>query len=94
MELNRYLVELGRPAEGWVSLTPTAADARAAAAELRAGGVPVRFLRSVFVPEDDAFFFLFEGPSAEAVRRAAERSAVVTGVVEADRLHAEPGKGA
>jgi hypothetical protein len=34
----------------------------------------VRFLRSIFVPEDDACFFLYEGPSAESVRAAAVRA--------------------
>jgi hypothetical protein len=89
MELNRYLVELERPEEGWARLQQTAADARAAAAALRAEGVPVRFLRSVFVPEDDACFLLYEGPSPRAVREAAERSAAaVSRIAGAAKLHA------
>jgi hypothetical protein len=34
----------------------------------------VRFLRSIFVPEDGACFLLYEGPSAESVRAAARRA--------------------
>jgi hypothetical protein len=41
---------------------------------MRREGQQVRFLRSVFVPEDDACFLLYEGPSAESVRAAALRA--------------------
>lgn len=74
MNVSRYLVELRRPDEGWTELRAAADQARRAAAEMRAAGVPVRFLRSVYVPEDDACFFLFEGPSAADVARAADAS--------------------
>ncbi len=36
----------------------------------------MRFVRSVFVPEDEACFYLYEAPSAEAVREAARRAAL------------------
>lgn len=86
MELSRYLVELERPAEGWADLPAATAGARAAAAALRAEGVPVRFLRSVYVPEEETCFFLYEAPSRAAAREAAGRTAVVALVREADRL--------
>ena len=70
--MSRFLVELRRPDEGWGEVRAAADEARRAAAELRAAGVPVRFHRSVYVPEDDACFFLFEGPSAADVARAAD----------------------
>jgi hypothetical protein len=89
VELDHYLVELERPAEGWPRLQQTVADARKAATAMRAEGVPVRFLRSIFVPEDDACFLLYEGPSPKVVRRAAERSAAVSRVSETTRLHDE-----
>lgn len=41
---------------------------------MQAEGVPVRFLRSVFVPEDDICFLLYEAPSADAVRIAVRRA--------------------
>jgi Protein of unknown function (DUF4242) len=43
---------------------------------MRHEGIPVRFVRSVFVPEDEACFYLYEAPSAEVVRQAAWRAAL------------------
>lgn len=86
MELRRYLVELERPAEGWRGLQKAAASARAIATAMREEGVPVRFLRSIFVPEDEACFLLYEAPSGEAAREAAGRTAAVASVREVDRL--------
>lgn len=57
---------------------------------MRREGEHVRFLRSVFVPEDDACFFLYEGASAQAVRDAATRAQLgVLGVDAALRLDQE-----
>jgi len=58
---------------------PTAVDegaerVRAAAERLSLEGTPVVFLRSIFVPEDETCFLLFEANSIEAVRAAAERA--------------------
>ena len=86
--VERYLVELRRPLEGWGDLQAVAARARSAADELRAEGTPVRFLRSVFLPEDDACLFLYEAPSDDAVCEAGKRAALgvvrVTGAVRLD----------
>ena len=41
---------------------------------MRREGEHVRFLRSIFVPEDDACFFLYEGSSAQSVKDAASRA--------------------
>jgi hypothetical protein len=61
-----YLVEIGRPdaASGIGSL---AMRARRLARD-------VRFLRSIYVPEDDRWFLLYEGASAEEVLAAVERA--------------------
>ena len=72
--LARYAVELNRPDGGWTGIEAATARARRAAAEKRTEGTPVRFLRSVFVPEDESCFFLYEGPNADAVRDAAGRA--------------------
>jgi hypothetical protein len=49
---------------------------------MRREGEQVRFLRSVFVPENDTCFFLYEGTSAQSVRAAATRAQL--GVVRVD----------
>jgi hypothetical protein len=53
-----------------------AARARLAAEELTRQGVAVHYLNSIFLPEDETCFFLYEGESAEAVREAARRAAL------------------
>jgi hypothetical protein len=50
--------------------------ARAASAELTREGTPVRFLRSIFVPEDETCLFLFEAESVDVVREVARRAAL------------------
>ena len=50
--------------------------ARAASEQLTREGRPVRLLRTIFVPEDETCFYLFEAVSATAVREAATRAAV------------------
>ena len=71
---TRYTVELRLPQAGWTDVKEAAARAREASAQMRREGERVRFLRSVFVPEDEACFFLYEGPSAQSVRTAARRA--------------------
>lgn len=80
--LARFTVELNRPGGGWSGIEAATARARRAAEEMRAEGTPVRFLRSVFVPEDESCFFLYEGPSAEAVRAAAGRAELTVAHVD------------
>ena len=82
--LGHYLVELHRPATGWHSLQEAAAKARASADGMRAEGTPVRMLRSIFVPEKDCCFLLYEAASADAVREAGRRAALaIEGVATA-----------
>ena len=76
MPLARYTVELSHPAAGWAELQEIVARARQAAVEMRREGEQIRFLRSVFVPEDDACFFLYEGPSARTVQAAVRRARI------------------
>ena len=71
---TRYLVELARPDGGWGELQRVTARARAGAEQLSAEGVQVRFLRSIFVPEDESCFFLYEAASPEAVGEAGRRA--------------------
>jgi hypothetical protein len=73
-ERARYLVEIASPESGWEALRAATARARDAAREMRAEGTAVRFVRSVFAPEDETCFFLYEAPSARAVEQVVERA--------------------
>ncbi|MET0200922.1 MAG: nickel-binding protein [Gaiellaceae bacterium] len=48
--------------------------ARLAAEELALRGTPVRYLSSIFLPEDETCFHLYEASSAEAIREVAQRA--------------------
>ena len=88
MQLARYTVEL----RARTDIREAAARARQATEQLRREGAQIRFLRSIYVPEDDACFFLYEGPSAPAVKAAALRAELgVVRVDEALRIDFEEG---
>jgi uncharacterized protein DUF4242 len=53
------------------SLSEVAFGLRAAAE-----GTSVRYVQSIFIPADETYFHLLEGPSAEAVREVADRAEV------------------
>jgi hypothetical protein len=68
-----HLIELHRPEHGWEELQALSAKARSAAERVNSEETPVRFLRSIFVPDIETCFHLFEGTTAavaEAVTRA------------------------
>lgn len=50
--------------------------ARVVAEQLRREGEPVRYVRSIFVPEDETCFYLFEAPSIDAVFETARRASL------------------
>jgi Protein of unknown function (DUF4242) len=52
------------------------ARARRAAAELRRSGTAVRYVRSIYIPEDETCFLIYEADTLEAVRRAASRASL------------------
>jgi Nickel responsive protein SCO4226-like len=79
--MAEYLVELYVSREDSAAVESGAQRARAAADELTEEGAPVRYLRAIFVPEDETCFFLYEALSAEAVRDAARRAGLLSGRV-------------
>jgi hypothetical protein len=89
----RYTVELRLPRTGWGDLQEAAARARQATEQMRLEGEYVRFLRSIYVPEDDACFFLYEGLSARSVQAAVARAQLgAVRVDEALRLDDDGGQ--
>jgi hypothetical protein len=79
----KYLVQT-RPAAGNAVLAVAAERACAAAEELTREGTPVRYLRSLVVPEFDVCLHLFEAGAAEWVAEATRRAALqVDRIVEA-----------
>jgi hypothetical protein len=48
--------------------------ARSAANELTRGMTPVRFDYSLYIPEDEICFFVFDAPSGREAARAAQRA--------------------
>jgi hypothetical protein len=69
VELYVSRVDAGAVARG-------AERSRRAAAELTREGTPIRYVRSVFVPEDETCFYLYEASCADAVKEAARRAAL------------------
>ena len=66
--MTEYLVELYRERTQVQAAAEDGERARAAAELLAGSGTPVRLIRSIFVPEDETCFLLFDSPSASAVR--------------------------
>ena len=74
--MPRYLAELYLPMAGAGDLEKAAARACTAAEEMSRAGSTVRYLRSIFVPEDETWFLLYEAPSAAAVLEAGARAGI------------------
>jgi hypothetical protein len=74
--MSSYLLETYTPAA--TLLQELEARVRSAAAELSESGTPVRYVRSIFVPEDETCFHLLDGPSRDAVAETAKRAGIST----------------
>ena len=70
------MVERYLPGVTAAQLDEAGARLAAAARELAADGVGVRYLGSTFVPEEESCFSRFEGADGDAVRSACERAGV------------------
>lgn len=84
-----YLVEVYLPRSRAHEARDIGRRARAAAEELAREGVPVRYVRTTFLPDDETCFHLFEAPAPAAVeevsRRAALGSARIVPAIESSR---------
>jgi hypothetical protein len=74
--MAEFLVELYISREDGAGVGGRTEIACLAAEELTRQGTPVRYLHSIYVPEEEICFFLYEAVSADAVREAAQRAAL------------------
>jgi hypothetical protein len=74
--VTEFVVELYIAETDRDSAQRGANDARFAAEAITREGTPVRFLRSIFVPEDETCFLMFEAASIDTVRDTARRAAL------------------
>lgn len=72
--MGEFLVELYVSRTDGAGVEHGAERARVAAEELTGEGTPVRYLRAIFVPEDETCFLLYEAASVDDVREAARRA--------------------
>lgn len=72
--MAQFLLELYVSRSDEAAVDRDAEQARLAAEQLTLEGTPVHYVRSIFVPEDETCFQLYEAASAEAVGEAARRA--------------------
>jgi hypothetical protein len=72
--MHTYLAEAYLSRDGYDDLPEAIARMRRAAADLTSDGHHVRYVRTIFVPEDETCFHLFEGVSVRAVEKASRRA--------------------
>jgi hypothetical protein len=70
----RYLAEVYAPRGGFAEVREAESRAAAASRAMRREGTRIRYLRSLFVPEDETCFHTFAAESSEIVAAAAERA--------------------
>ena len=72
--MAEFLVELYVARGDSAAVEGGAERARAAAEKLTDEGEAIRYVRAIFVPEDETCFFLYEAESADVVREATRRA--------------------
>jgi hypothetical protein len=74
--MPEFLVELYVSRSDGGAVESQAQSASIAAEELTREGRPVQYVRSIFVPEDESCFFLYEAATAADVEEAARRASL------------------
>jgi hypothetical protein len=72
--MAEFLVELYVARGDSAAVEGGAERARVATEKLTDEGEAIRYVRAIFVPEDETCFFLYEAESADAVREATRRA--------------------
>jgi hypothetical protein len=87
-DASEYLVEAYASRCGPEEVECIAAQAAKAAEELERQGKSVRYLRSIFVPEEETCFHVYAASSAADVREASERAGIsperIAAAIQAD----------
>jgi hypothetical protein len=69
-----YLVERHLPGITGEQLKAAAQSAKDTSAQMRQEGVPIRYLRSTFMPAEEKCFCLFDAPTVNIVEQANTRA--------------------
>ena len=74
--MSRYLAELYLSKSDSRGLHEAADRARSAAEAMTCEGTPIRYLRAIFLRDDETCFHLYEAGSLELVLEASRRAAI------------------
>ena len=74
--MDQYLAELYLPRRDEAALADAARRASAACEALASEGRHVRYLRTIFVPQDEICFHLYEAEAADEVAEATLRAEI------------------
>jgi Nickel responsive protein SCO4226-like len=72
--MQNYLVEVYLPRSRAHEARATGRRARAAAEALAQESVPIRYVRTTYLPDDETCFHVFEAASTEVVEKARRRA--------------------
>lgn len=72
--MSSYLVEVYLPRSRAHEALESGRRAQFAAEELLREGVPIRYVRTMYLPDDETCFYVFEATSAGAVEEAGRRA--------------------
>ena len=72
--MPQFLAETYAPRDAAGAGAPSAGDIARATAQASGPGAPVRFLGAIAAPDDEICFWLYQAPSAGAVRAAMARA--------------------
>lgn len=72
--MREFVTEQYIPASGADEALACADTAHQAAEQLSAEGMPVEFVRSIFIPEDETCILVYRADSIDVVRAAAARA--------------------
>ena len=72
--MKSFLVETYLPGKRAAEARAAGLRAHAAAEAVSGEGMPVRYVRTTFLPEDETCFHVFEAPSLDAVQEVGRRA--------------------